>query len=68
MEIEKIFVIIKRERNTEWFDNVWGVGAISEHGGEEGLRDLLDSLNDDEAHNDRSEYIAVMGYDFECNN
>jgi len=62
-DLESIFVIVKLERNTEWFDNVWGIVPVGDDG-EDGVFGLVDELNSsDFVH----EYRAIRGDNFTMN-
>lgn len=62
-DLESIFVIVKLERNTEWFDNVCGIVAVGDDE-EDGVFELLDALNSDDQQN---EYRAVRVDNFTMN-
>ncbi len=62
-DLESIFVIVKLERNTEWFDNVWGIVPVGDDG-EDGVFELVDELNGSDQWN---EYRAVRGDNFTTN-
>ena len=62
-DLESIFVIVKLERNTEWFNNVWGIVAVGDDG-ENGVFELVDGLNSSDQWN---EYRAVRGDNFTMN-
>lgn len=62
-DLKNIFVIVKLERNTEWFDNVWGIVPVGDNG-EDGVFDLVDELNSSDQWN---EYRAIRGDNFTRN-
>ena len=59
-DLKNIFVIVKLERNTEWFDNVWGIVPVGDDG-EDGVFELVDKLNSSDQWN---EYRAIRGDNF----
>jgi len=62
-DLESVFVIVKLERNTERFDNVWGIVPVGDDG-EDGVFELVDELNSGDF---MHAYKAVRGDNFTMN-